>query len=137
MSSLIQQLEDTFSSFENFTPERFQSLMQETVKTLQGIQTKVKSKDPKEVEEGVAMALQLKRALKEQSEALCRKVGMTPEQLSQFVQNSDNFSKSEWDALGLAKQGVEAFNQQIQTKPADAEKAARTPKKKTKFRLGG
>lgn len=112
---IIKQLEEVFGNMNEFSPEKLQGLVQETMRTLELIQNKVKSEDPKEKEEGLKIALEFKQALESQAEVLCKSVGMDPVQLSEFVQNPDNFSKEEWDTLGIAKKELNLLKQGLHT----------------------
>ena len=131
---LIQQLQETFGDLGAFTPEKLQALIQETLKAFHLIQSKIQSKDPKEREEGLIMALELKQALERQAEALCKTVGMDPVQLSQFVENPENFSKEEWDTLGVAKQELDVLKKGLNGSNGNGKdngkKVLKVPKKK-------
>jgi hypothetical protein len=125
---LIEQLQETFGGG-TFTPEKLQGLIQETLKAFQVLHTKIKSQDPKERQEGLKMALELKRALEAQSENLCRSAGMSPTQLAAFVENSENFSQEEWDTLGIAKKELEALKVGLNLS-GNENKVLKTAKKK-------
>jgi hypothetical protein len=134
---LIKVIEETFSSLENFTPEKFQALIEETVKSLKEIQTKIHSKDEKEREAGVKVVLELKKALESQADALCKKVGMSPVELSRFIENPANFSQEEWKAMEKAQGGLEAFKKELQVQQGNEQKVIRLPKKRAKTWLIG
>ena len=126
---LIEQLQETFGGGVNFTPEKLQGLIQETMKAFSLIQTKIQSKDPKEKEEGLLMALELKAALEQQAETLCKSVGMSPAQLNDFVENAENFSKDEWDTLGVAKKELDVLKNGLGVDEVGS-KVLKVPKKK-------
>ncbi len=107
--NLIKQLEETLGDLENFSPDKLQGLIQDTLKTFQELQEKLNSPDPRHREQAMDTALALKAALEEQTAALCHSIGMHPTELARFVENPANFSKEEWEALGAAKADLETF----------------------------
>jgi hypothetical protein len=132
---LIDQLQEAFGGG-GLTPEKLQSLIQETLKVFQLLQTKINSNDPKEKEEALGMALQLKQALEAQAENLCKSVGMNPSQLAEFVSNPENFSKDEWDTLGIARKELDVLKDALDVKGNES-KLLRVKKKNPKTWLAG
>ncbi len=126
--SLIKQLKETLGNLENFSPEKLQGIIQETLKTFQELQEKLQSPDPRVREKAMDTALVLKTSLEEQTASLCHSMGMSPTELSRFVENPANFSQTEWEALGSAKADLDTFKQTL----APSGDAAVPSKKKKK-----
>ena len=121
-------IEETFSDLQNISVEKFQGLIQETMKVFTALQEKMKSEDPKEREEAMQAALSLRETLQQQAESICKKLGMNPEQLTSFAETPANFSDDEWKDLSEAKQDLDAFKKQFvpKTPPKKSKKGPKT-----------
>jgi len=128
---LEKLIQEAFSDLKTLTPDKLQTLIQETMKVFMVLQEKAKSTDPEARDEAVKTAFSLKETLQAQTEALCQKLGMDPSQLALFAENAANFSGEEWDQLGGVKKEMEAFKQEFapQSKKAPiVKKTKKAPK---------
>jgi len=104
----LETLKATFSDPKNFSPEKLQGLIQETLATFKEMQEKLASKDPAAREEAMKTALEMKSALEEQMEAICKLTGMDPAQLSSLADDTSRMAPAE-------KEAFESVKEQLQT----------------------
>ena len=128
MATLAKQLEETFGNLENFSPEKLEGLLTETMQLFRYIQGKMESENPEDREEAAQIALELKEALEAQAMSLCEKIGMDPAQLASFAENHSNFTPEESLAIQKVSEELTQFRQEIGGAPAKTE----APKKKKK-----
>lgn len=83
--------------------EKLLSLMDETFSFFQGIKIRLESKDPKEREAALKETLELKDALESKMLTLSEKIGINPDQLAAFAQNSNFLSPDEQDVIEKVK----------------------------------
>ena len=60
-----------------------------------------------EKKEAVKKVMMLKKKIEEETQHVCKKTGMTPEELTAFSNNPENFSQDQWNAIEGAKQRLE------------------------------
>lgn len=108
MSSLAKQLEETINNPDNFQPNKLNLLIGETMNILYSLQSKIQSANPQEREEAIQIGTELKEILEKRAEALCKEIGMNPDELAQFSLNPTNFSAEENRAI---QQIAEDFTQ--------------------------
>ncbi len=99
----LETLKATFSDPENFSPEKLQGLIQETLAYFREMQEKLASKDPAAREEAMKTALEMKAALEEQMEAICKLTGLDPAQLSSLADDTSRLGPAEKEAFESVK----------------------------------
>lgn len=129
-ATLIKQFQDVLGNLEQFSPEKLQALIQDTLKVFQDLQQRINSSNPEDREEALGAALELKNALETQAAALAQSVGMDPNQLEKFIENPSNFSKEEWEAMGSARQDLTDFQQHLTRSINHPIPSSTTPKKR-------
>jgi hypothetical protein len=67
------------------------------------IQDRLASEDKNERKEALQDLETLHSELQKHSEEACKKAGMTPEQLKDYMHNKDNFTPAEWEVLRRAE----------------------------------
>ncbi len=127
-AQIIDSLKDALSDITNLTPEKLQSLVQDTVVAFQAIQTKVTSSSEWEREEGLQIAIGLKSAMEDQVQKLQEKLGMNQEEIEAYLANPANFSKDELKSMDESKKELDYFKK-------DSEAEASPLKKKHKKKL--
>ena len=110
----LETLKETFSDPKNFSPEKLQGLIQETMTYFREMQEKLSSKDPKVREEALQGALEMKKTLEEQMESICALTGLDPSQLTALGDDTSRMSPVE-------KQAFEGVKEQLkELRPAAA-----------------
>jgi len=96
-------------------PIDMSSLFQEVLDILEG--KGVEPVRPGEEVDMDALIAQMETSLKHietQAEEIYAKTGMTKEEVDEFAQNPDNFSKDEWDVLTLIREKVDTFQEEAE-----------------------
>ena len=83
-----------------------------------------------EKKEAVKKVMMLKKKIEEETQRVCEKTGMTPEQLMAFSSNPKNFSEDQWHTIEGAKKKLEAGVDEIK-EAAKKEKEKKDPAKKS------
>jgi hypothetical protein len=99
MASTAKHLEEAFANLKNLKPEHFDAMIEETVKTIHLLQSKVDSKDPKDAKLAFESVLDLKESLEEQMTTLMEGIGVNAGELKEFMLNPDNFSDREKELM--------------------------------------
>jgi hypothetical protein len=120
---LEKLLQDTVSDLDALTPEKLQTLLQETVRVFSDIQAKASSNDPKDKEEALSTALSIKESLQAHTDELCKKMGIEPSDLGAYAQEFTLFAEE----TDLKKQ-IDAFKEQIIPPEKVIKKNTKTPK---------
>ena len=123
---------EIFANPENFTPEKLEGLIHETLKFFNDLRTQLASPDEKVREEAMKAANALKTQLEEQAATLCQSVGMDPEMLATYINTPNHFSTDEWQAIEKAKDELNEYQKEIATASKDraAEPQTKSSKKK-------
>lgn len=100
----LETLKETFSDPKNFSAEKLQGLIQETVGYFREMQEKLASKDPAAREEALKAALEMKQALESQMETICELTGLDPAQLSSLGDDTSRMGPSEKQAFETVKE---------------------------------
>ena len=120
---LEKLLQDSVSDLDALTPEKLQTLLQETVRVFSDIQAKASSNDPKDKEEAYQTAQALKESLQAHTDELCKKMGIDPSDIGAFAQEFTLFAEDT-----DLKQQIDAFKEQIAPKEKVIKKNTKTPK---------
>jgi DNA-binding transcriptional regulator GbsR (MarR family) len=99
----LETLKDTFSDPKNFSPEKLQGLIQETMSCFREMQEKLTSKDPAVREEAMKAALEMKAVLEEQMETICKLTGLDPSQLSSLADDTSKMAPVQKEAFESVK----------------------------------
>jgi len=108
-SQVLNTIKDALENITQLTPEKLQSLVQETMVAFQAIQSKVSSENEGDREEGIKNAMELKATMEEQVQKLQQKLGMSPEEIEEYIANPDNFSKEQYQVMDDSKKDLEKF----------------------------
>ena len=132
----LNKIEEFFGKPDQFTPEKMESFVQETISFFMDLQAKINSPDEKDREAAKKSAEEMKAKLEEQLLKLCESVGMSPQEITQHINTAAHFSPKDWEAIQSAKTEIEKYKESLMT-PKTAEvpvnkKADR--KKKQKLR---
>lgn len=139
---LLEQLKETVGDMTNVQPEKFEALIQETIKVLKTIQEKVQSKDEKLKEEGIKMALELKEGIEKQAEELCKVAGLDILQLDQMFEKEILFMpEDQKQILKNTQKEFDDFKQHVlfdgkEVPKREAPLAPKMKKKRSASRLG-
>ena len=121
-AQIIDSLKDALSDITNLTPEKLQSLVQDTVVAFQAIQTKVTSSSEWEREEGLQIAIGLKSAMEDQVQKLQEKLGMNQEEIEAYLANPANFSKDELKSMDESKKELDYFKKESEVEASPIKK---------------
>lgn len=125
--------------FFDLSPEekegRLKEVFEDSVEYFERFKHVMVSGTKEEKEEAVKKVMLLKQKIAEESQNVCEKTGMTPEQLSAYSNNPKNFSEDQWNAIEEAKKKLEKGVGDIKKtmkKPGEKEKEGgeEPPKKK-------
>lgn len=121
----LEQLKESFKELENFAPEKLETLIGETIKAFHFIQSKIESPLPKDREEALQIAADLKESLELQASALCNAIGMNQDELDSYVKDPSNFSTEENRAIQFVTQELNQFKKEIETNEIQVPKKTR------------
>lgn len=79
-------LEEAFSDISSLTPEKMQAVITETVRVMSELEQKMNSKNPKDKEEALKAAQNLKDAFEVQTKMICEKAGIDPLKFSVYAE---------------------------------------------------
>jgi len=96
------------------------------------IQDRLASEDKNERKEALQDLETLHSELQKHSEEACKKAGMTPEQLKDYMHNKDNFTPAEWEVLRRAE--GELLDYEITFQTVDLVRARFTKPEQTRRR---
>lgn len=68
-----------------------------------------------EIEEVIERLEEALRTLDTEMERIYKNTGMTREQMEEFAQNPDNFSRDEWKLLGEVRQELDIFQKEAES----------------------
>ena len=140
---------DRIMSFFDLSPEekegRLQEVFEDSVEYFERFKYVMLNGSKEEKKEAVKRVMMLKMKIEEETQRVCKKTGMTPEQLAEFSADPKNFSDEQWNAIEGAKEkldkGAGEIKEAIQAKregrepqaPGEAPKQGeQKPKKKKK-----
>jgi len=129
MKERIVRLKELFENAGGLSKEVSKEIVDEMTEIFEYILYRINSPVPEEKKEALEIASELKHLLESQQEKAQSVMNMTPEQLSAFVNNNNNFSKEEWQALQNAKASVENFKSSLVKEGILKGQEEKTPKK--------
>lgn len=102
---------DRIMEFFNLSPEekekRLQNVFQDCVEYFERFKYIMINGSNEEKKEAVKKVMILKKKIQEETQRVCEKTGLTPEQLASFSNNSQNFSSEQWETISQAKKHLE------------------------------
>lgn len=113
MANVIQQLDEILRDPNQLSPENMERLVQETFSFFNDLKSKLESTDGKVREEALNAAASLKDKLEEQAQILCESVGMSPETLENYINDSSHFNEEEWNAIQKTKEDISHFQDEL------------------------
>jgi hypothetical protein len=126
-------MEDEFErimAFFDLPPEekegRLQEVFEDSVEYFERFKYVMLNGSKEEKKEAVKKVMMLKKKIEEETQRVCEKTGMTPEQLADFSNNPKNFSEDQWSAIEGAKKKLEQGVGEIK-KAVKAKKEGKTP----------
>lgn len=96
MASLPKHLEDALVKLK---PEDFENMIQETIKTIHVLRSKIDSKNPDDAKSAIDSVLDLKISLEEQMAGLVEGLGVDAKEFKEFMLNPDNYSEKEKEIM--------------------------------------
>lgn len=119
-------------AFFDLSPEekegRLQEVFEDSVEYFERFKYVMLNGTKEEKKEAVKRVMMLKKKIEEETQRVCEKTGMTPEQLAAFSNNPKNFSEDQWHAIEGAKKKLEEGVGEIK-KVAQAKRSSRAPAK--------
>jgi predicted solute-binding protein len=122
---VLDSIKEALENITQLTPEKLQELVQETLAAFHTIQEQVSSTNEADREQGLRSAIELKAVMEENVKKLQEKLGMSPEEIENYLSNSANFSKNQYKAMDESKKDLEQFKSQFQEKVASPRKKKR------------
>jgi hypothetical protein len=107
-SNLIETLKEVMGEPNKLTPQKLKVLIDETMGFFQEIQSKFDSKDPKQREEALQAAIELKSNLEVQMESLTQMAGLEPSEMAAFIERAP-YSAEERETLDEVKVKLQEF----------------------------
>lgn len=105
---------------------RLQEVFEDSVEYFERFKYVMLNGSKEEKKEAVKRVMMLKKKIEEETQRVCEKTGMTPEQLAEFSNNPKNFSDDQWNAIEGAKKKLEQGVGEIK-KAVKAKKEGKTP----------
>lgn len=95
-NTYLELLKQMFGDPTQLSPEKLEALIEETMKFFREIQEKIQSNDPKLRDEALQASLEVKQALEQQMDVLCKMTGLDHAQLMAMAKNPNNMNSEEW-----------------------------------------
>lgn len=127
----IKELTKMFENFDQVTPDKMESLVNESIKTFESIIANLDSPDEEERNKAMKAAEELRVALEDQAKNALKKAGMDEETVNKYINSSENFLENEWKAIEHAKDEIEDYQKELTDKGLIEEKPKASPKKAT------
>lgn len=86
---------------------RLQEVFEDSVEYFERFKYVMLNGTKEEKKEAVKKVMMLKKKIEEETQKVCEKTGMSPEQLAAFSNNPKNFSDDQWHAIEGAKKKLE------------------------------
>lgn len=111
--TILEKFDEIFSDIKNLNAEKLQTLVHESLKFFDDLKRALESPNEEEKNEALQIAQELQKKLEEQAQKAYKASGMTKEQIAKFTENSNNFSKEEWDSFKKAKEELFDFQKEV------------------------
>ena len=135
---------DKIMEFFDLSPEeregRMNEVFEDSVEYFERFKYIMLNGTKEEKQEAVKKVMMLKKKIEDETQRVCEKTGMTPEQLAAYSNNPKNFSPEQWESIQGAKkkldEGVGDIKKMVQEKKK-GKAALPTDKKKGDDEEGG
>ena len=111
-----EKLKSLFENFDEVTPDSLQNLIGESIKVFEGIVSKLNSPDEEERKKALKQAEELRDTLEKQAQNALEKAGLDKSAVNKFINNPDNFSPDEWEAIQSAKKEISSYEEDLSSK---------------------
>lgn len=119
---LLKQIQELAEDPKNVSSAQIQALMQASLEFFDQMKGQVTSKDPKEQETAKRVLADLKAALEEQSQALCKSLGIDP---SQIREEPGQLDPEDAEAILGAQREYDLRKQQLQAPQRSVKRSQR------------
>ena len=100
--------------------ERLKEVFEDSVEYFERFKYVMLNGTPEEKKKSVERVMILKKKIEEETQRVCNKTGMTPEQLAAYSNNPENFTEDQWAVVEGAKKrldsGVKEMKKVVQEK---------------------
>ena len=115
-SDKTDKLKSLFENFDEVTPDSLQNLIGESIKVFEDIVSKLNSPDEEERKKALQQAEELRDTLEKQAQTALDKAGLDKSAVNKFINNPDNFSPEEWEAIQGAKKEISSYEDDLTSK---------------------
>jgi len=123
---------DRIMAFFDLSPEeketRLKEVFDDSVEYFERFKYVMLNGTPEEKKDAVQKVMILKKKIDEETQRVCKKTGMTPEQLAAYSNDPKNFSKEQWQAIKGAKEKLDEGVSDVKKAVGDKREGA-PPKK--------
>lgn len=112
MNSDLEEIFSYFSLSAEEKSEKFDSIINESMKLSEKIKDKLANGTDSEKKEMEQLLMRMAEKVQSETDRICQDIGVSKEELVAFAQNPDNFSKEEWEAIQEAQNYVKEMEQQ-------------------------
>ncbi len=123
IKNYINSIKELLGDQASITPEKFESFMGETVEYLSELRMQLASTEPKDREEAITTALELKEVLETQMSVLSQSMGVDFSQLSE-TDLIERMNEGEREAFDSAKEQFSEFKKTISSNKENKIKSA-------------
>ena len=95
MNDKVKQIQELCKGLEDFSPEKLETIVNESLSTFENIMTRMLSSNLDEREQALEEANALKETLEKEATKAMAQTGLTEKQLDEFISDPNNFSPEE------------------------------------------
>jgi hypothetical protein len=132
MNDKVKQLQELCKGLEDFSPEKLEAIVNESLSTFENIMTRMLSSNLDEREQALKEANALRETLEKEATKAMAQTGLTEKQLDEFISDPNNFSPEEWSALQKAKEEFTHYEEDLKKEGLISEENSPVKKKKVK-----
>jgi len=132
MLKLKKEFTELFSFFDlddEAKTKRFQEVLEETMRFSEKIKDRIANGSEEEREELKVFLDELQVKIEEEKNKMFQKIGISEDELKEFLNNRENFSDEEWRSMTEVKDYMKQSINPMEKKP----KKIKTKKSKTKW----
>ncbi len=111
---------------------RLKEVFEDSVEYFKRFKHQMLNGTEEEKKEALKKLTLLKSKMEEETQRICKKTGMTPEQLAAYSSDPKNFSQEQWGAIEGAKKKLDEDAQEIKKKDDGGDEPPKKKKKRPK-----
>ncbi len=132
MTEKLNDLEALLGDISDLTPEKMDKLVKESIGAFEELVNLMNNGSEEDKKKAMEGAEKLRENLEKQAEKAVEQLKISTDELDTFIENPDNFSEEEWEALQKAKGDLDSFKSTLFQKDEPKKESVKGNKKKQK-----